>query len=138
MNNKEKIKGWTTIEQSKVLLKVGLDPNTADMYYCAYITYANGNPVKKPKYDLIAYPYKDRSSMVVGFTKVDYIPCWSLGALSDLIPNEPLFTKSEGTWTATIDIDEEHLNQFSKETLVGTLYEAIKWLIENNYIKKKE
>lgn len=129
--------GWTTIEQSKNLLKAGLDPNTADMYYSAYITYANGKPVKEPKYDLIAYPYKDRSSMVVGFTKVDYIPCWSLGALSELVPDEePLFTKSEGTWTATIDIDEEHLSQFSEKTLVGTLYEAIKWLMENNFIKK--
>ena len=79
--------GWTTIEQSKKLVEAGLNPDTADMYYSAYITYANGKPIDgKPTYGLQAWPYKDRSSMVVGFTKVDYVPCWSIGKLIDLMP----------------------------------------------------
>ena len=127
MNNKEKIKGWTTIEQSKVLLEEGLDPNTADMYYYK---------------DQLCLIYEDLNySDIFELFDTDGVssnltPCWSLGALSELVPDEPLFTKSEGTWTATINRDEEHLDQFSEKTLVGTLYEAIKWLIENNYIKK--
>ena len=85
--DKDYLTGWTTIEQSKKLVEAGLNPDTADMYYSAYITYANGKPIKeKPEYGLQAWPYKNRSSMIVGFTKVDYVPCWTIGKLIDLMP----------------------------------------------------
>lgn len=143
--SEEKIKGWTTIEQSKILLNAGLDPNTADMYYSAYITYANGKPVREPKYDLIAYPYKDKSSMVVGFTKVDYIPCWSLGALEELMPkslnwhsliiigNQVIYASIE-EWVH----NGKTTHECCENTLIDSVISMVIWLLENNYIEKGE
>ena len=105
-------------------MELGIDVSTADMYYpnridnryngCLPIGMKLNNPLLSQE-----------------------IPAWSLSALLDLIPDEePLLQKIEGTWTITINRDEEHLDQFSNKTLIGTLYEAIKWLVENNYFKK--
>ena len=134
--DKEFLTGWTTIEQSKALVEAGLNPDTADMYYSAYITYANGKPIKeKPEYGLQAWPYKDRSSMIVGFTKVDYVPCWTLGKLIDSMPRKPFISENTGDWFVQFDTDHEHEQQFSNKILINAVYEAFKWLLENGYGK---
>ena len=142
MTQKEIKLGWTTIEQSKELIKGGLNPDTADMYYCAYITYANGKPVKEPKYDLIAYPYKDRSSMVVGFTKVDYIPCWSIGTLIELMPKSlnwnSLIIIGNQIIYALIDqwtFNGNALHKEEENTLIESAIKTIVWLLEQGEIK---
>jgi hypothetical protein len=144
--NEECLTGWTTIEQSKKLVEAGLNPDTADMYYSAYITYANGNPIKGgPTYGLQAWPYKDRSSMVVGFTKVDYVPCWTVGKLIDLMPkslnwnsliiigNQVLYASVE-EWA----YNGKTMNEFCKNTLIDSVISMVIWLLENNYINKEE
>jgi hypothetical protein len=66
----EKIKAYTTIEQSKVLAEI-LPLESADMRYDEYISYIDGTPK-------------------VGYKKgvIDGIPCWSLVALLDVLPKE--------------------------------------------------
>lgn len=62
----------TTIEQSKKLLELGIDPSTADMLYC---------------YDFMARCVTDLN-VITQFlqpTKGD-IPAWSLSALLNLLP----------------------------------------------------
>ena len=74
--------GWTTLEEAKLLVDAGLDPNTADLCYC---------------YD---YDKSDFELTSVGFSNViiprySYnnsvyerkIPCWSLGMLFDIAYN---------------------------------------------------
>ena len=85
MENNERPLGWTSLEDSWKLVKAGIDPDTADMYYLAYTTHADGKPIKKPKYGLIPKSYTERRSIGVGFTRVDYKPCWSLGLLFRII-----------------------------------------------------
>lgn len=68
--------GWTTVKESKLLLDAGLDPNTADMCW--------GFDAETMVYKKSPYPLPWR-----GYTaKAFYLPCWSLGALLELLPTD--------------------------------------------------
>ena len=60
----------TTIEQSQILNELGLDVNTADMYY-----------------DVNSYGIQGKPEVAVGKVWSKDIPAWSLTALLKLIPN---------------------------------------------------
>ena len=62
----------TSIEQSKKLIELGIDINTADMVYCVEL-YKEGW-----KYSNEAYP-------IDGTLEGDDIPAWSLSALENLM-----------------------------------------------------
>jgi hypothetical protein len=76
---------YTTIEQSKKLLELGLNPESADMWW---------TPLN---WQLTEY-YVEVKQDGIGTPK-NPLPCWSLGALLELIPDIPdctiLFAKSE-------------------------------------------
>ena len=70
----------TTIEQSKKLLELGLNPETADMSY---------NPnFYDETYELTVHPYKDwiPPKYTEGHN-FNLLPAWSLSALLELMPN---------------------------------------------------
>ena len=69
METKDRPLGWTTIEESLALMKAGLKPESADMYY---LVIAEGEYFEEPR---------------CGFN-VDEMPCWSLGKLKSLLPRE--------------------------------------------------
>lgn len=117
--------GWTSIEQSKKLIEAGLNLNTADMFY---LYDWNNHKHKNMPDTLIICNWEDPYNKS--------IPCWSLGALIELMPEKTLYMQMDNYWTVTFDRDEEHIDQFSDKTLIGALCEAIEWLVENNYIKK--
>jgi len=68
----------TSIEQSKKLLSLGLDPCTADMWYSYY-----GNSKYNPT---IAYEGQQWFLCQIRNSLHDDIPCWSLTALFELMP----------------------------------------------------
>ena len=70
----------TTIEQSKHLLELGLDPVSADMEYC-YIDESNsGLQVKSD----INVEVDKKLDVMFGVT---HIPAWSLSALLEVMPS---------------------------------------------------
>lgn len=128
---------YTTIEQSKKLVKLGLNFNTADMCYIQHfdesyneVTFIEENPILTHTIDAID------------------LPCWSLGALIDIMPSV-IYKSAECAASLSIyknsmyhvsyrtssGIDE---TWFSKESLIDAAFEMVCWLIENNYIKKGE
>ena len=119
MNNKI----CTSIEQSKKLLSLGLDPSTADMCWTKYID--NG----------------DITSLHVtvnyGIVPIDY-PCWSLTALLELmpriIPNEGILciTPSHKDSGWVVGYDEKNA---SFPTLIDAAFEMVCHLIEQGHIK---
>ena len=136
---------YTTIEQSKKLVGLGLNPETADMHYLKIIR-AN---------DVRYIP-----ELLLDDNECD-IPCWSLGALMDLLP--PSIQTGEGMQNQyEIDIrkywgGEENLYQLAygnnrgiseewhdmintgeKESIIDAVFSMVCWLLENNYIKKGE
>lgn len=108
---------YTSKEQSKRLIELGLSPETADMYY------------------------EDDISIVVGHSWHErHIPCWSVGALLEVMPKLGVYP--------TFDLDREkpsifYLNDGTYQdevvfgsTLLETTFNMVVWLLENNYIKK--
>ena len=71
----------TSIEQSKKLLELGLNPDTADMCYCPIMdidSMSNTGFLKIPD----CHPFSE-----VKDCKVQYLPAWSLSALLDFLKN---------------------------------------------------
>ena len=130
---------YTTLEQSKQLYELGLDPCTADMCWGidADTMHYNNNPYNLPWKDYTAKEY--------------YVPCWSMEALINLLPNSVKIkgidylrfsdfdhiTYLGGYWSGGY-----HYKAFEEyttnQTLMDVLYKCIVWLLglEINYLKK--
>lgn len=128
--------GWTTLEEAKRLVKASLDPNTADMLFENH--YGETIVTVKP------WTTKGRS---IG---AHIFPCWSLGELEKLIPDEIkvndvwfyFFCSYNGNrkWCASY-VDENlkrlvRFNMFSSQ--IEMFHEIVLFLLENNHIKKSE
>lgn len=129
----------TSLEQSKKLIELGIDVNTADMYY------------------------EDDTSVEFGHGwHPQHIPCWSLAVLMNMLPSE--FTEkgeySETTYkidirkyalTGDVDLyqiaygnyhwyeDGSHtwsdmINTGEKEDLIDAAFQMVVWLKENGKI----
>ena len=134
------MKGYTSIEQSKKALELGLSPESADMMHIAT------HPFIK-EFD------KDRIEWVsVGKEKKRghwNVPCWSLAALLELIP---LTIEEEENKRYHLEIRGLDYNegysichtdphgfltigcQCLGESLIDATYNYICWLLENKYI----
>lgn len=138
--------GWTTLEEAKLLVDAGLDPNTADMRY------------EENNYGLldewVAYPFggdiKNFDVLKKEFPDSEFYPCWSLGALIELMPkfvqekeiefSVNLFVSAKGgTHIEYSSFEpEEVLLEIYMNNLVEAVISMIRKLIENGYIKKHE
>ena len=147
-----KSKICTTIDQSKKLLELGIDVNTADMWY-QHIGYSITDGKEKPTY----FPMVIRDNI-----SDDDIPAWSLNALMNLLPSK--FTEV-GKYSTTIYeikirkyklIEDVNLHQIAygnykfyedgssswkdmintgeKEDLLDAAFEMVVWLKENEKI----
>ena len=126
-------KGFTSIEQSRHLLELGLDPETADMVY--------------PAWTLSDTPTED----IVNIRRHDYendndVPCWSLAALLDLMPqtnkfhtrlllefNRVIFEPCDDE----IIVNESTFHYSDGTNLLDAVVDMVIWLLENGYIEKK-
>ena len=106
----------TSIEQSKKLIKIGIDVNTADMRY-GYITpYDFSDRMYEGGYDEVPYP-KDFLKKNPNFSENEYdgeLPAWSLSALLGVIPKH-----IKNTNTLRIDIDEKDFSIWYDEVGCG-------------------
>lgn len=124
MNQNNRPLGWTTLEEARQLVEAGLPAETADMHY---LNYADN------EFRALTFPYADTSPRISPWV----IPCWSLGALVQLLPR-------------TINLDYNLLinpelwvmysHPFSKDVklmcssspfLIINVKDAIIWLLKN-------
>ena len=78
----------TSLEQSKKLIKLGIDRNTADMRYGYIAPYDYSDRMFDGGYDEVPYP-KDFLKRNPNFSENEYdgeLPAWSLAALMELMP----------------------------------------------------
>lgn len=120
---------YTTIEQSKKLLELGLKPDTADMYWMDWKRDTNSITIPNIK----------------GVIDEKDLPCWSVGALFELLPiaiwNEDtedsfylFFTKDNDT-EYSISYNNDYENPFVETgELLNVLVKTIEWLLINKYI----
>lgn len=144
----------TSIEQSKKLIELGIDVNMADMKYMF---------LKEDSSKVTNIPFvKDNDEPEwPSDSAYDFIPCWSLATLMNMLPSE--FTEkgeySETTYSIDIrkyaltdDVDiyqiaygnyhwthgghswSDMVNSGQKEELIDAVFQMICWLKENNKI----
>lgn len=126
--------GYTSLGQSELLVRLGIDPNTADMHH---------RIEADEWYDTsLCYDADDAR----GDDK--YVPCWSLNALVNLFPtgdDEPVFTLTRcGTdikteqhnndWYAEWESDDTYL-VFNDPSAVGAVIQLLSKLIQDKRIK---
>ena len=128
----------TSIEQSKKLIELGINVNTADMRWEAESVNFNRE---------IPIQYEERPK--VGFLK-PYLPAWSLSALLGLIKNSvgsnvtvelvylPSTTNGRGerlneTFRFSVDDIFTEMDIYEKEP-IDAVYSMVVWLSENKKI----
>ena len=140
---------YTTLEQSKKLVELGLNPDTADMVIVKENTYCNAlsafNGVT------LCQNYNETKD------KTNYIPCWSLGALLDVMPEQITYSYFEPFPLGFFKGSKEEYSKYGHywiqyfctkhggayiqtngHTTIEAAYNMVCWLLENGYIKKGE
>lgn len=148
------MKHYTSIEQSKKLLSLGLSPETADMVYLKYAD-SNNSTLR----------FEGAAPMVlmdIPIDEIDYetLPCWSLGALLEMMPKEDInipitdedfvdcpprecwFFLETCTWSneylwfgGFVDSAHCHKPSFMSNDVFEVVYNTVVWLLENNHLK---
>lgn len=120
----------TTIEQSKKLIDLRINVNTADMYWWN----CHG-------WKLSANPYTEEVKNGYKKHELECIPAWSLSALLELIPDElqdnhflTLEKEKDEYCCCFEDINGNSFNHFFGNNAIDATLEMIYWLIENNKI----
>ena len=126
---------YTSIEQSKKLLELGLSPDSADMCYGYIALYNYSDRSYDGGYDEVPYP-KDFMKLNSNFSEDEYdgtLPCWSLAALLDILPKgtnistpRPLNALSYCCWN--------QYNEIYADNPVDACYEMIMHLHELNLL----
>lgn len=124
------VKHYTTIEQSKKLLELGMNPESADMLWEQHTFDRSPYVTVKP------WTTKGKS---IG---AHIIPCWSLGALLKLI--DGIITEDGGLFSFMLwnhyngwSIQCELLDyNHSCSTPIEAVYSMVVYLLENGFIKK--
>lgn len=127
---------YTTIEQSKALVNLGLDEKIADMYYQLTEDTVENWEVHLGKMD-------------VQIDALPQIPCWSAEALLEVLPDEVYIDEEEDTGYLTIlkEDDTYIVSYDSKERddipnyihsmgddLADVLFKIVEWLLTNKLI----
>ena len=117
------MKYYPTIEQSRKLLELGLNPESADM--CYFEQKAIITPYNEAKDSLL--PLMSRP--------VEVIPCWSVGALIELMPSGVRISKNcDGNY----DLGYENFDTKEYLYMIDACFEMTVWFLENGYLKKGE
>lgn len=136
---------YTSIEQSKKLLELGLSAESADMEYM----FLKKDGSKVSNIPFVKEPNEEPDCCY------NFVSCWSVGALIKLLPHDIVYqtklfepihcmlnlSKTGVGYSSSINgYPDTSFNQcwIENPDLVDALYNCMVWLLENNYIKKTE
>jgi hypothetical protein len=111
------MKSYTNLEQSKILSKI-LPLESADMTYRPIMdidSMSNSGFLNTPE----CYPFNEFKN-----STIKPLPCWSLAALLDVIPEVSLNTFKDGKWNAMVQHDDKMIYE-DKDNPVDACYEMI-------------
>ena len=137
---------YTSLEQSKKLLELGLSPESADMIYTHKTVFYNMMENRLYVDEDNDWHLHQRSEIAFMDTGNE-IPCWSLGALLDVMPMiecergpyRPMFGKFIMNRNYYCDYSndcQEGMKIILSDTPMEAAYSMVIWLLENGYIKK--
>lgn len=116
------MEGFTTIEQSKKLLELGLSPESADMFWSLrhdYPTIIGDDYDNTPCYN----DSDDNSD----------IPCWSLQSLLSIMPDYTLQGDAEYCFIVC-DTHRHSTSTYLDGFQINAAFEMVCWLLENGHI----
>lgn len=123
----------TSIEQSKKLIELGIDVNTADLTVTNY-------PLQDgSRFDFICCKLPNDMFPSITDGKSEKIPAWSLSALLKILPlptiEETMITTTETKWKCTIYC-ESYAKYWSElhNDAIDAAFEMVVWLKENKKI----
>lgn len=113
----------TSVNQSKTLIELGIDVNTADMYW---------------EHDSFLGYYR-LELFEDGFPKTlnkDDIPAWSLSALMGLMPYPSLHNFFNNKWRCDIHYEDGDVRKFGEDadSPIDAAFEMVCYLLENKLI----
>lgn len=111
----------TTIEQSRHLLELGLDPNTADCMWLvtsrARLHVLDGEPISN-------------------YDRWENYPAWSLSALLEVMPRPDLYREIADLWVCATFFKEGSIRGFGK-TAIDAVCDTIEKMFGRGYLIKK-
>lgn len=122
----------TTIEQSKKLLKLGVNPKTADMYH-----WWEGNPYFFP------YTLKLQDCVTPYELREEDVPAWSLSRLLEMMPRyidekEEVLLMIEPPIVSYYDTKYRGQHHFTTSpNIFDNCVAMIDWLIRNGHFNKE-
>lgn len=128
----------TTIKQSRHLAGLGVDLKTADLTYEKLAIWNKGDFPEEFQYRLREMHFQYFSGIGV--------PCWSLEALMELMPEEIVdnhkitLYKDAGVWVFCYQDLNGNAWPGSQEScdIVLAAYRMVVWLVENGFIKTEK
>lgn len=122
-------KGYTSLEQSRRLLELGVSSDTADMYYRGTQSIINPKEFEYSEYPLVRGKY-------VSFDDLKYFyPCWSLNALLNILPHYEINNYSEAI---QLSVGRLYAVETEKgETLMDIVVDLITWGLQHGLDIKK-
>ena len=134
---------YTTVEQSKKLLELGLKPETADMIHYGYHNdidgnfYLNSDTTENDVVSLDKKIYKKIYKLNDNDIE-NAIPCWSITQLLSMFPNEIPHPVIGHTNLKIFNnaVCYQDVVTFGGDNLFNNLYKMLLWLIEHNYLNK--
>ena len=124
----------TSIEQSKKLVELGIDVNTADMYYQYFKSYSPSNGVTTGHCDIpIIGSWKEHHISIPDPAMYNAdIPAWSLSALLELIPSE-IYGETIYGDTITYKVDFRKYKFTDDVDLYQIAYGSIKFDVDGQH-----
>lgn len=128
----------TTLEQSKRLVELGLDPNTADLVY-----FIHHNEFDPDSEVFIERDFRDNWEPVWDTWDDDDIPCWSMHSLMALLPqhvqnkynikfvHNVYFTIFNDDGTVAFG---DNIHTETGENAMEAVFKFFCWLLENGHL----
>lgn len=124
----------TSVEQSKRLLELGLNPETADCMYSVMTKSYNGHYILEEdrQYNLILFRQDEVQN--VGFSHYEHIPAWSLHRLIEMC-NKTQCGMTISICNDWVAVDGDLFEVF--DNTYDNLISVIEWLIERGNFNKE-
>ena len=122
----------TDLEQSRKLVKMKLDKNTADMHY-----FSDGyNPTK------LEVGYSAENAKFYRGTENEYTPAWSLSALLEIMPsklgdntNKIIKSELQKKYFCVYGLKLKNIHEEYGNSPIDAVFKMVVWLLENKHIK---
>ena len=128
------IRAYTTIEQSKKLIELGVDINTADIIYTTFYGKVDKDlPIPKEVYDMIKSPI-NRDKIIFAWSLTALLEYAKYAYKEGYIAIESCVGDDERWQVAIYSYEEGSVKAFEELKLIDAAFQMVCWLKKEKYI----